>query len=271
MTALADTSRRTLYDYVRRQGDPVSREEAAAACHMSRSLAAFHLDKLVAAGLLRARYQAPPGQPRGRGRSPKVYQAADNDLAITIPERRYELIAEILADAVVDDPANADDAARRHAEQRGRLLGSQLRGTALLDVLAGLGFEPEPERECGTATVLRNCPFHALAARQTALVCGLNHAFLTGLIDSLNVTQVHARLAPRAGACCVELDRSRRCAADRSGCTGRVEVSRRRGLREIRLSFRRLHRSTLPPSRVEAGSSGPPRRSGLGCRSARAR
>ncbi|GGM55491.1 ArsR family transcriptional regulator [Micromonospora sonchi] len=207
VTALADTSRRTLYDYVRRQGDPVSREEAAAACHMSRSLAAFHLDKLVAAGLLRARYQAPPGQPRGRGRSPKVYQAADNGLAITIPERRYELIAEILADAVVDDPANADDAARRHAEQRGRLLGSQLRGTALLDVLTGLGFEPES----GTATVLRNCPFHALATRQTALVCGLNHAFLTGLIDGLNVTQVHARLAPRTGACCVELD-------DRSIC-----------------------------------------------------
>ncbi|GIJ30026.1 ArsR family transcriptional regulator [Micromonospora qiuiae] len=203
MTALADTSRRTLYDYVRRQGDPVSREEAAAACHMSRSLAAFHLDKLVDAGLLRARYQAPPGQPRGRGRSPKVYQAADTGLTITIPERRYELIAEILADAVVDDPANADEAARRHAEHRGRLLGSQLRGTALLDALTGLGFEPD--RESGTTVVLRNCPFHALATRQTALVCGLNHAFLTGLIDGLNVTQVQARLAPRPGACCVEL------------------------------------------------------------------
>lgn len=203
VTALADTSRRALYDYVRRQGHPVSREEAADAISMSRSLAAFHLDKLVDAGLLRAHYEAPPGRPRGRGRAPKVYQAADDGLAITIPERRYELIAEILADAIADDPTHADDAARRHARQRGRLLGAELRGDGLLDVLAGLGFEPHSVG--GQQVVLRNCPFHILATRQTALVCGLNHAFLTGLVDGLDVTEVYARLAPRSGACCVEL------------------------------------------------------------------
>ena len=213
MTALADPSRRVLYDYVRRQSHPVSREEAADAVRISRGLAAFHLDKLVEAGLLRARYEAPPGQPRGRGRAPKVYQAAATGLTITIPERRYELIAEILTDAVADDPAHADEAARREAHRRGQAVGSGLRGSALLDVLAGLGFEPDD----GTPMVLHNCPFHTLAARHTDLVCGINHAFVTGLVDGLDVEGVSARLAPRPGACCVELATSARVPRSREG------------------------------------------------------
>jgi predicted ArsR family transcriptional regulator len=201
--ALADPSRRALYDYVRHQDHPVSREEAADASSMSRGLAAFHLDKLVDAGLLHARYEPPAGQPRGRGRAPKVYQPAGDGLAVTIPERRYQLLAEILANAVADDPSRADTAARRHALTRGRTLGTRLRGTALTDVLTELGFEPDP---AGTQTaVLHNCPFHALASQHTALVCGLNHAFLTGLVEGLGLVGVHAWLAPRPGACCVQL------------------------------------------------------------------
>jgi predicted ArsR family transcriptional regulator len=203
VTALADPSRQRLYDYVRRQSHPVSREEAADAVRISRSLAAFHLDKLVNAGLLRAHYETPPGQPRGRGRAPKVYLPADDGLAITIPERRYELIAEILVDAVAESSDHAESAARRHATKRGRALGTRLRGAGLLDVLAGLGFEPEGTGE--GPVVLRNCPFHALATRQTELVCGLNHAFITGLVDGLDVPGTRARLAPRPGACCVEV------------------------------------------------------------------
>jgi predicted ArsR family transcriptional regulator len=203
VTALADPSRRALFDYVRRQDHPVSREEAADAARMSRGLAAFHLDKLVDAGLLRASYRAPPEQPRGRGRAPKVYEAADDGLAITIPERRYELLAEILADAVVADPGDADQVAHRLARERGHAFGVRLHGGELRDVLAGLGFEPA-DAEAGRV-ILHNCPFHVLAATHTALVCGLNHAFLTGLLAGLDATGVRARLAPRAGACCVEL------------------------------------------------------------------
>ncbi len=205
VTALADASRRVLYEYVRRQGHPVSREEAGDATGMSRGLAAFHLDKLVEAGLLRADYQPPPDQPRGRGRAPKVYQPAGDGLAVTIPERRYELIAEILADAVADDPHHAEDAARRHARQHGNEIGTPLAagGVDLCAALRALGFEPRldpPHR-----MLLDNCPFHALAARHTALVCGINHAFLTGLIEGMHATDVQANLVPRPGACCVEL------------------------------------------------------------------
>jgi predicted ArsR family transcriptional regulator len=209
VTTLTDPSRRALYDYVRRQAHPVGREEAAQATAMSRSLAAFHLDKLVDAGLLAARYEAPAGQPRGRGRAPKVYEPTGDGLMVTIPERRYELIADILAEAVTDHDTPAGDAASRVAYRRGQELGAGMReaGGGLGDVLAGLGFEP---RSHADVVLLNNCPFHALATRHTALVCGLNHAFISGVVDGLGATDVQALLAPRPRACCVEL-RTRPC------------------------------------------------------------
>ena len=203
MAILVDASRRALYDYVRRQDHPVGREEAADATAMSRGRAAFHLDKLVEAGLLAARYAAPGDRPRGRGRTPKVYEPLGDGLAVTIPERRYELIAEILAEAVAEGRAPADEAAAQVARRRGHELGTTLRttGVQLTDALAGLGFEPQVTDGC---VLLHNCPFHALAARHTALICGLNHSFVAGLLDALGVA-LEARLTPRPGACCVEL------------------------------------------------------------------
>ncbi|GAA4732825.1 helix-turn-helix transcriptional regulator [Phytohabitans rumicis] len=199
---LADRSRRALYDYVRHQDHPVGRDEAADATGMSRGLAAFHLDKLVEGGLLRAGYQTPAGQPRGRGRTPKVYEPAGDGVAVTVPERRYELIAEILADAVAADPDDSARAAERLAQERGQAVGSGLRGRATpVEVLVDLGYEPAPQPD---RILLRNCPFHALAARQTALVCGLNLAFLRGLTRGLDA-DLDALLVPAPGACCVQL------------------------------------------------------------------
>jgi predicted ArsR family transcriptional regulator len=209
VAALVDRTRRTLFDYVRRQNRPVSREEAAEAQGMSRGLAAFHLDKLVDVGLLRARYQAPTGWPRGRGRTPKVYESAQDSLAISIPERRYQLIAEILTDALDEDPADVAGAAHRQARRRGVDLGEQLRdersNADLMNALAELGFEPLPD--AGGQVLLRNCPFHALAARHASLVCGLNLAFVGGLVDGL-AAGLRANLVPRPGACCVTLHRA---------------------------------------------------------------
>jgi predicted ArsR family transcriptional regulator len=207
VTVLADESRRVLYEYVRRAGHAVSRDEAGAATGMSRGLAAFHLDKLVDVGLLRARYEAPAGTPRRRGRSPKLYEPAGNGIAVTIPPRRYQVIAEILTAAVDEDPAHAGQAATRHAHQHGQALGAAFAGHGLdLDAaLAHLGFEPGLVAD---QVVLHNCPFHALVAQHTALVCGLNHAFLTGLLAGLRVTDRQAVLEPRTGRCCVELNRS---------------------------------------------------------------
>lgn len=195
--------RRSLYEHVRAQGHPVSREEAADAIRISRNLAAFHLDKLVEVGLLRARYEASAGKPRGRGRTPKVYEPTDQDVSLSVPERQYELIGEILADAVATAPTDARQAAVQRAFDLGRSLvhpaGS---GQNPRTVLADLGFAPH-DSEPGVV-VLRNCPFHALVARQPGLICGLNHAFVNGLLDGLRSGAV-AEVGPRPGACCVVL------------------------------------------------------------------
>ena len=52
LAVLGDPTRRRLYDYVVGRRGGVGRDEAAEAAGISRMLAAFHLDKLVAAGLL---------------------------------------------------------------------------------------------------------------------------------------------------------------------------------------------------------------------------
>jgi predicted ArsR family transcriptional regulator len=211
VTVLADPVRRALYEYVRRQDHPVTREEAAEAVAISRNLTAFHLDKLVDAGLLTTRYEAPPDRQRGPGRTPKVYEPSGAGLNLSLPPRQYELIGRILAEAVAAEPGDARTGARRHAADIGRELGATAAGgarsvegelAAAHTLLASLGFEP---RTTGNAIVLDNCPFHGLAVRQRELVCGLNHAFVGGLLEGLGVAQLRADLQPRPGGCCVQI------------------------------------------------------------------
>jgi predicted ArsR family transcriptional regulator len=73
------------------------------------------------------------------------------------------------------------------------------------DVLAEQGYEPQTQAE---EIALANCPFHSLAEQHRALVCRMNLAFLTGVLDGLDERQMTARLAPETGFCCVRLSRS---------------------------------------------------------------
>jgi predicted ArsR family transcriptional regulator len=208
VAALVDPVRRALYEHVRRERRPVTREEAAQAVDVSRNLAAFHLDKLVEVGMLQARYEAPAEQPRGRGRTPKVYEATDGGLALTVPQRHYELVGAILADAIATDPTDAGAAAHRHAARLGLDIGVAAGGTrddateTAARTLTDLGYEP---RSGGDGIVLDNCPFHALATRHTALICGINLEFVAGLLAGLGCEALRAELRPRPGGCCVAI------------------------------------------------------------------
>lgn len=217
VAVLGDDLRRRMYDFVRQSERPVTRDEAAESVGISRKLAAFHLDKLVAVGLLTAGYGR-PGEPRPVGRAPKVYRPTGLDVRVSIPPREHELLADILLEGVrvqqPDEPAR--EAALRAATARGRELGAAERDrarpgrlgaeralTCAARVLDQLGFEPE---RAGPALLrLRNCPFHPLAARDPRLVCAINHAFLAGFLEGLDAPAAEAVLAPRPGACCVEL------------------------------------------------------------------
>jgi len=217
VSVLGEESRRQMFAFIRRARRPVTRDEAAESVGISRKLAAFHLDKLVDAGLLRAGSSL-PGEIRKVGRRPKVYEPTDAEIRVSIPDRRHELLADLLLQAVLTegDDETATQAAVRTAGQRGRELGEAQREatrpgrigaerglTACERMLDQYGFEPV--RETATQLRLRNCPFHPLAAKAPDLVCGMNHAFVTGYLEAMHISGVEAVLAPRPGECCVEV------------------------------------------------------------------
>src|SRR3954470_926664 len=195
IAALDDDVRRALYEHVRAAGAPVTREEAATAVGISRKLAAFHLDKLVELGVLRSGFA--PSPDRRVGRAPRRYEPAGEDIAVRVPERSPELLASILVEAVTTERADerAEDAVLRVARERGSCLGAaertRLRGGRVgaeralatsAELLARQGFEPF--REEGSLRP-RTGPFHPMAGGAPALVCGLNRAYVAGLLDGL--------------------------------------------------------------------------------------
>ncbi|WP_459715522.1 helix-turn-helix transcriptional regulator [Actinophytocola sp. KF-1] len=211
IAALDEPTRRRLYEFVVRQAAPVSRDEAAEAVGLPRATAVFHLDKLVAEGLLEVVYERRTGRSGpGAGRPSKLYRRSQAHIAVSLPERRYELAARLLAGALHDTDASGEppgDALRRRAHEVGKEIGEAARQTgdphaAVLRTLGDVGFEPRID---GDTVVLVNCPFHSLAQLHTELVCGMNLRLVDGVIDGLAATGVTARLEPGPGRCCVQL------------------------------------------------------------------
>ena len=225
---LADELRQRLYRFVAAQPGPVTRDQAAAAVGISRKLAAFHLDKLLAAGLLEAAAPDPASRQPGPGRAPKAYRPTAEEVAVSVPERRYDALGEVLSQAMVADgpTGRAWRAAQRLAHDRGQALGERVRAQRRLGRLGperALGVTGELLGACGyqpartpsqLQLVLRNCPFQQLAHTASELVCGLNRDFVAGLLQGLGARRIEAVLDPAAAAdphrCCVVLQAAAR-------------------------------------------------------------
>lgn len=214
LAALDDPIRRALYLHVTAAPDDVSRDEAASVVGVSRSLAGFHLDRLVAEGLLTVIFRRLSGRSGpGAGRPAKLYRRSSRQIEVSLPPRRYELAAQLLAGALdTAEAGRAREALLLGARSRGAEIGVAARGQAgpratgkrllgsLMDALAAHGYAPElAEGEVR----LRNCPFHALASAHTQLVCGMNLALLEGVVEGLEVAGATPVLLPRPGLCCV--------------------------------------------------------------------
>lgn len=216
--ALAEPTRRDLYLYVCSQPEPVTRDEAADAVGVPRHQAKFHLDKLEAEGLLDTEYARPPGRTGpGAGRPAKRYYRSDHEIAVSLPEREYELVGRLMANAIAESALTSEpviDVLHRLAAEHGRAIGAAAvaeggpprtteRAVELaIDVLAQHGYEPRQE---DGRVIMANCPFHSLAEHQTDLVCRMNHALIGGLVDSLGPQCPCADLEPEAGRCCIVL------------------------------------------------------------------
>jgi predicted ArsR family transcriptional regulator len=209
---LAEPIRRELYLYVCAQPHPVGREEAADAVGIAQHKAKFHLDKLVGEGLLATEFARLTGRTGpGSGRPAKLYRRAAGEVAVSLPDREYELAGRLMADAIAASASTgvsvleALDAA---AAEHGRAWGETARADASTErpleiacrALAEHGYEP---RLAAGEVTLANCPFHALAHRHTELVCGMNLALVGALVTAVDDAALGCRLAPLEGRCCV--------------------------------------------------------------------
>jgi predicted ArsR family transcriptional regulator len=218
LASLAEPTRRALYLYVYAQDRPVSRDEAAAGLGVPRHRAKFHLDRLVDDGLLETEFARRTGrQGPGAGRPAKFYRRGARELAVTLPERRYELAGQLMARAISEaqgEELPVTETLERAARERGRSLAAMVQRragnspspaallTATRGVLDDEGYETHSDP---AGLTLANCPFRALAAEHTALVCGMNLAIMEGLLERLDRLRYAAVLDPAAGRCCVRL------------------------------------------------------------------
>lgn len=214
---LDEPARRALYDAVIDSSHPLSRDEAAAAAGSTRALAAFHLDKLVAAGLLDVEYRRLSGRTGpGAGRPSKLYRRSAREVGVSLPDRHYEVPAELLATAIEQlTGPTPPDALRTAARDLGAQIGSTTRRrkgsrpsrqrlrAALEETLEARGYEPT-ETPSGEIR-FRNCPFHALVDNHRDLVCNMNLALAEGILDGLGDDRFTARLDPQPGQCCVAI------------------------------------------------------------------
>jgi len=217
LAALVEPVRRRLYRYVARSPEPVGREQAAAALEVPVHTAKFHLDRLVDDGLLDVEFRRLTGRSGpGAGRPAKLYRRAERELAVSLPERHYDLLSEVLARAAaasVERRVPVDEVGPEVARLKGHELGSAhsaatTGGSPLARLAAALedvGYEPAMDAD---RLVLENCPFDRVAREHTALVCGLNLDFVGGVIEGLACRGIAATLEPAPGRCCVSARRT---------------------------------------------------------------
>jgi predicted ArsR family transcriptional regulator len=210
VAALREPTRRSLYEYVERQPRAVSRDQAAQAAGISRSLAAFHLDKLVRLGLLKAEYRRLSGRSGpGAGRTSKLYRRSRRQFDLSLPYRNHELLARLLAESFGSDRASSPDLVR--AREYGRSLGARARRRVrgrpadegliqcVVDVLETLGYEPY--RDSPGSLRLRNCPFDPLSRLFAPVVCEVGQAVIKGVVQGVEAPMGVGR-EERPDRCC---------------------------------------------------------------------
>ena len=218
-------SRAHVLDLLRAAGGPVGVRELAGQAGLHPNTARFHLDGLASAGLA---VRAP--QPRAApGRPSMMYRAVPETGAAG--ERRYRLLAEMLATMITGLLPDTAPAATEAGREWGRYLadppapGQRTDAASAVAQLAAIleqaGFDPDqpgadqPEMGLtGTAPTatgsqigLRRCPFQEVARQHPDVVCALHLGLMQGALEQLRAPVTASRLEPFAqpGLCIAHL------------------------------------------------------------------
>ena len=190
--ALGDPTRRRVFFVVRESTDAMTKDEVAEAVGIERRLAGFHLDKLVEQGFLAADFRRREHGGPGAGRPPKQYQLAENEAAVALPERHYEVLAELLLRAM-SEPGDPGEQLERVGFEFGQSLATEQMAAGespftptqaiaeVVRLLSRYGFAATRE---GTGTIKAcACPFEEMAFHDPERVCGLDRSIWKGILS----------------------------------------------------------------------------------------
>ncbi|HZK49771.1 MAG TPA: helix-turn-helix domain-containing protein [Thermoleophilia bacterium] len=182
--ALGDPTRRAVFKYVAESAEAVTAADVGATFGVHRTVARAHLERLSDTGLLVSDFLH---RPEG-GRPPKVYRRSETRLDLQEPVRQYQMLAELLLQAL----ARFGEAGELLVGEIGRDFGRGLADAAgdvdsiedLLAPLSRAGADIHVETEADRVVVRTgNCLFLEVATKQPRLVCLLDKAIMTGLLS----------------------------------------------------------------------------------------
>lgn len=208
--------RRQILEAIHRSPAPLCASEIAGRAGIHPNTARFHLDALMADGVV----ERMPAEPRGPGRPRVVYRARPG-MALG-GERRYRVLAEILLSYLTS--VTSGGTAATAAADAGRAWGEHVIPRAapfhevgcaeavarVLMMLDELAFAPETvagDDDVPAQVRLRHCPFLELAEDHSDIVCSLHLGLIQGAFAGLRSPMTASELIPfgEPDACLVRL------------------------------------------------------------------
>lgn len=199
--ARAGLSRRRLLGLLRESPGALGVQELAERTGLHPNTVRFHLERLVAEGLVTrsAEERSEPGRPRLEFS------------AVPVPDpgrdrRNYQFLAEVLtghlAGTAADPAATAREAGRvwgRYLVDRPRPFQRVPEETAmaqLLRILDEIGFAPALDPADRRRVLIAHCPFRELAGSHREVVCSIHLGLMGGALTEMGAPVTVERLIP---------------------------------------------------------------------------
>lgn len=196
-SALADATRYSIYEYILKEHKNLTVQDIAARFGIHPNVARLHLTKLEDVSLIGSCLQK-----TGKGGRPgKIYKPAEKAIQLAFPHRDYQLLSDILLEAIGlfgEDgvkmaEAAAQKAGRRSVEEKIKgappsALSKEERIQLLGSLTARTGHAlkaEETENGLMVQFAVYNCPFKELLEEKAAATCRIHKAFLQGVADAL--------------------------------------------------------------------------------------
>ena len=205
-SAFGDPTRRQIFLFAREANRGVTAAEVAEHFELHPNVARHHLDKLAAGGYLDVYVE----RPENVGRPSKRYRSREEDVALSFPARRDDLLVTLLGRTLALVPEREAEAmAEQVGEEYGRSLAQQMSPAdahrsfraalhAVADALTAHGFAAHAEaRGSSLAIVAEHCPFGD-AATQHPVICAVDRGIVRGMLSGLYGETAPTTTASRA-------------------------------------------------------------------------